>query len=73
MPTGSQGQAFCPDGRVRKIKFGRSDTFVSAPAKVRIGGNVIFGFITSEGPYRQFIPVDDQEEGRKAYRKSIRP
>jgi hypothetical protein len=63
----------CPDGTSRPAKIGSPDTFFSRPAKCRCGGTRVFGFVVkNDHDVYVFIPQDNQEEGERTWRQSIR-
>lgn len=44
-----RGRALCPDGRVRSVELGAlADTWFSVPARARIGGRWVRGYVTVE-------------------------
>lgn len=67
-------QAVCEDGTLRVVHQGRPDSFFSAPAKAKINGEKVFGFVTTNSHgVREFIRSTDQLDARKFYRRSIKP
>lgn len=66
-------QAVDEDGTLRMVRIGNPDTFYSRPARARIKGEVVFGFVSvNEHRVLTFIRSNHQGEARKAYRRSIR-
>lgn len=66
-------QAVCPDGVLRVVHHGNPDSFLFRPAKTKIRGEKVFGFIT-KNPHGviEFMRSSHQEEAKKLYRLSIR-
>lgn len=53
-----------------------ADTFFSRPARIRDGEDRVYGFVTFRidtdaevNPVIDFVPSEDQEEGRRAFRR----
>lgn len=66
--------AVCEDGTLRIVHAGRPDTFFSRPAKARIKGEKVFGFVSNnDHNVKLFLKCTNQEEAKKVYRRSIRP
>ena len=41
------GRAMCEDGKVRAIRAGIADTWFSIPARVKVHGKTVTGFVTA--------------------------
>lgn len=41
--------ALCPDGVVRRAEYNSPDTWFSVPARVRVNGSAVYGFISANG------------------------
>lgn len=39
-------KALCPDGKIRTVYRGDADTFFSAPARIKVRGRGVSGFVT---------------------------
>ena len=77
-PVQQNTLAVCEDGHTRSVDFGVADTFFTCPAKAKIDGKTIYGFLSYEEDasdnfrrYATFIAANDQKKARASYRQSI--
>jgi hypothetical protein len=49
--AGRKAKALCPDGKVRTCQVGLPDTIFSIPARVKVFGKTVTGFVFVNHPY----------------------